>query len=103
MTFIIGDWNAKVGSQEITGVKGKFGLGVQNEAGQRLTGFGKRMPRSQQTPSSTMLKTNLHTHIQLVNAEIRLTICFAAEDGEALNNQQQQQQQKTGNWLWLRS
>ena len=37
--FIIGDWNAKVGSQEITGVKGKFGLGVQNEAGQRLTEF----------------------------------------------------------------
>ena len=33
---IIGDWNAKVGSQEIPGVKGKFGLGVQNEAGQRL-------------------------------------------------------------------
>ena len=39
MTFIIGDWNAKEGSQEITGVKGKFGLGVQNEAGQRLTEF----------------------------------------------------------------
>ena len=37
--FIIGDWNAKVGSQEIPGVKGKFGLGVQNEAGQRLTEF----------------------------------------------------------------
>ena len=37
--FIIGDWNAKVGSQEIPGVTGKFGLGVQNEAGQRLTGF----------------------------------------------------------------
>ena len=34
--FIIGDWNAKVGSQEIPGVTGKFGLGVQNEAGQRL-------------------------------------------------------------------
>ena len=32
--FIIGDWNAKVGSQEIPGVAGKFGLGVQNEAGQ---------------------------------------------------------------------
>ena len=31
--FIIGDWNAKVGSQEIPGVTGKFGLGVQNEAG----------------------------------------------------------------------
>ena len=37
--FIIGHWNAKVGSQEIPGVTGKFGLGVQNEAGQRLTDF----------------------------------------------------------------
>ena len=39
--FIIGDWNAKVGSQEIPGVIGKFGLGVQNETGQRLTEFGQ--------------------------------------------------------------
>ena len=37
--FIIGDWNTKVGNQEIPGVTGKFGLGVQNEAGQRLTEF----------------------------------------------------------------
>ena len=37
--FIIGDWNAKVGSQEIPEVTGKFSLGVQNEAGQRLTEF----------------------------------------------------------------
>ena len=37
--FIMGDWNAKVGSQEIPGVTGKFTLGVQNEAGQRLTEF----------------------------------------------------------------
>ena len=37
--FITGDWNAKVGSQEIPGVTGKFGLGVQYEAGQRLTEF----------------------------------------------------------------
>ena len=37
--FIIGDWNAKVGCQEIPGVTGKFGLGVQNEAGQRLIEF----------------------------------------------------------------
>ena len=35
--FIIGDWNAKVGNQEIPGLTGKFGLGVKNEAGQRLT------------------------------------------------------------------
>ena len=37
--FIIGEWNAKVGSHEIPGVTGKFGLGVQNEAGQRLAEF----------------------------------------------------------------
>ena len=37
--FIIGNWNAKAGSQETPGVTGKFGLGVQNEAGQRLTEF----------------------------------------------------------------
>ena len=37
--FIIGDWNAEVGSQEIPTVTGNFGLGVQNEAGQRLTEF----------------------------------------------------------------
>ena len=37
--FIIGDWNAKVGSQETPGVTGKFGLAVQNEAGQRLIQF----------------------------------------------------------------
>ena len=37
--FIIGDWNAKVGSQETHGVTGKFGLGIQNQAGQRLIEF----------------------------------------------------------------
>ena len=37
--FIIGDWNAKVGSQETPGITGKFGLGIQNEAGQRLIEF----------------------------------------------------------------
>ena len=42
--FIIRDWNAKVGSQEIPGVTGKFGLGVQNEAGQKVyQSFAKRM------------------------------------------------------------
>ena len=37
--FIIGDWNVKVGTQEVPGVTGKFGLGVQSEAEQRLTEF----------------------------------------------------------------
>ena len=40
--FIIGDWNAKVGSQDTSGVTGKFGLGIRNEAGQRLIEFSKR-------------------------------------------------------------
>ena len=40
--FHYGDWNAKVGSQETPGVTGKFGLGVQNEAGQRLMSSAKR-------------------------------------------------------------
>ena len=39
--FIIGDWNAKVGSQETPGVTSKFGLGIQNEAGQRLIAFSQ--------------------------------------------------------------
>ena len=41
-TFIVGDWNAKVGSQEISGVSDKFGLGVQNETWKRLS-FAKRL------------------------------------------------------------
>ena len=54
--FIIGDWNAKVRRQETPGVTGKFGLGVQNEAGQRLkefcqgecTGHSKHLPTTQE-------------------------------------------------------
>ena len=41
--FIIGDWNAKVGSQETSGLTGKFGLGVQSKAGQRLKSFVERI------------------------------------------------------------
>ena len=41
--FIIGDWNAKTGNQETPGVTGKFGLGVQNEPGQRLTVLPREM------------------------------------------------------------
>ena len=44
--FIIGDWNTKVGSQEILGVTGKFGLGVQNKVGQKLIGFCERTHQS---------------------------------------------------------
>ena len=44
--FIIGEWNAKVGSQEIPGVTGRFGLGIRNEAGQRLIQFYQETHRS---------------------------------------------------------
>ena len=61
--FIIEDWNAKVGSQEITGVTGKFGFGVQNEAGQRLTVLpGKRTGHSKH-PLPTAQEKTLHMDI----------------------------------------
>ena len=91
--FLIGDWKAKVGSQEIPGMAGKFGLGVQNEAGQRLTEFCQddTTHLSQQTPSSKNTRDDsAHGHHQMVNTEIRLTIFFAAKDGEALYSQQKQ-------------
>ena len=50
--FIIGDWNATVGSQEIPGVTGKFGLGGQNEAGQRIT----EMPRENTVIANNLLQ-----------------------------------------------
>ena len=52
--FIIGDWNAKVGSQETPGVTGKFGLGIQNEAGQRLI---RVLPREHTSHSKYSLPT----------------------------------------------
>ena len=60
--FIIGDWNAKVGSQEIPRVTGKFGLGVQNEASQRLTEFCQEdtlviAKRWRSSKGSTRIKT----------------------------------------------
>ena len=89
--FIIGDWNAKVGSQETLGVTGKFGLGMWNEAGQRLIEFPKKMHWSQQTPSSNNTREDsTHGHHQMVNTKIELIIFFAAKDGEALYSQQKQ-------------
>ena len=73
--FIIGNWNAKVGSQETPGVTGKFGLGVQNEAGQRLIEFCQ-----ENTLANTLFrqhKRRLCTWTyQMVNTEIILIIFF---------------------------
>ena len=56
--FIMGDWNAKVRSQETPGVTGKFGLGIQNEAGQRLIEFCQENALVIQTPSSNNTREN---------------------------------------------
>ena len=78
--FIIGDWNEKVEIQEIPGVTAKFGLGVQDEAGQRQQSFSKRPHWSWQTPSSN------NTRDTWASPDGQ----FAAKDGEALYSQQKE-------------
>ena len=86
--FIRGGWNAKVVSQEIPAVTGKFDLGVQNEAGQRLTEFCQETGLVIANLSSNDTRNDsTHGHYQMVNTEIKLTIFIAAKDGEALYSQ----------------
>ena len=61
--FIIGDWNAKVGSQETPGVTGIFGLGVQNEVGQRLVVFSRECTGHSKHPLPTTQEKTLHMDI----------------------------------------
>ena len=95
--FITGDWNAKARSQEIPGVTGKFGLGVQNEAGQRLTEFCQENTLvTAKTPSFNNTKDDsTYGHHQIVNTKIKLIIFFAAKGGEALYSQQKQDRELT--------
>ena len=85
--FITGDWNAKVGSQEIHGVTGKFGLGVQNEAGQRLIEFCQENALVTANTLFQQHKRRLYTWAS-PQYWIRLIIFIAAKDGEALYSQQ---------------
>ena len=83
--FIIGDWNAKVGSQETPGVAGKFGLAVWNEAGQSLIEFCQEDALViANTLFNNTREDSTHGHHQMVNTKIRLLIFFASKDGEAL-------------------
>ena len=94
--FIIGDCNAKVGSQEIPGVTGKFHPGIQNEARQMLTILPRECTGHSKCPVPTKkIDCSTHRHHQMVNTEIRLIIFFAAEDGETLYSQQIQDQELT--------
>ena len=87
--FIVGHSNAKVGSQEIPGVTGKFGLGVQIEAEQRLMEFYQE---NELVIANTVFQQHktTHGHHQMVSTEIRLIIFSVAKDGEALYSQQKQ-------------
>ena len=96
--FTIRDWNAKIGIQETTGVTGKFGLGIWNEAGQRL--IIEFCQENALVIANTLFqqhKRRLYTWTSPdgVNTEIRLIIFYAAKDGEALYSQQKQHQELT--------
>ena len=93
--FIIGDRNAKVGSQEIPGVTGKFGLGVQNEAGQRLTEFCQENSLVIANTLFQQQKRRLYTWASPNSQYRNQIIFFAAKDGEALYIQQKQDQELT--------
>ena len=80
--FIIGVWNAKLGSQEIPGITGKFGLGVQNKAGQRLKELCQENALLIENTLFQQHKRRLSTW--MVNTKMTLVIFFEANDGEAL-------------------
>ena len=79
------DWNAKVESQETPGVTGKFGLGIRNEAGQRLIEVCQENALVIANTLFQQHKRRLYTWTSpVVNTKIRLIMFFAAKDGEAL-------------------
>ena len=90
--FIIGDCNAKVGSQEIAGVTGKFGLGVQNEAGQRLIEFCQE---NALVIANILFQQHKTLHMDITRLSISKSddMFFAAKDGEAPYSQQKQDQE----------
>ena len=101
----MGDWKAKVRTEEIPGVMGKFDLVVQNEADQRLTEFCQENALVIADTLFQQHKRRLYTltspdgqyrnQINYIACKIRLIILFAAKDGEALYSQQKQDQEMT--------
>ena len=92
--FIAGDWNAEVGSQETPGVTRKFGLGVWNEAGQRLTEFYQENALVIAKLSSNKRDDSTYGRHHMVNTEMSLIISFAAKDGETVYSQQKKNDQE---------
>ena len=78
------EWGA-IAFEETPGVTGKFGLGIWNEAGQRLIEFCQENALViANTPSNNTREDSTHGHHQMVNTKIRMIIFFAVKDGEAL-------------------
>ena len=87
--FIIGDWNAKLRSQEKPGVTGKFGRGVQNEVGQRLTEFSHENVLVIVNTLFQQHKRRLYTWTSPDDQhQNQIGYILAAKDGEALYSQQ---------------
>ena len=94
--FIIGDWNAKVGSQETPGVTGKFGLEIRNEAGQRLIEFFQENALVIINTLFQQHKRRLYTWTSPDGQhQDQIDLFFAAKDGEALYSQHKQDQELT--------
>ena len=94
--FIIGDWNAKVGSQETLGVTGKFGLGIRNKAGQRLIEFCQENALVITNTLFPQHKRRLYTWTSPDGQhrnQIDYILC--SQDGEPLYSQQKQDQEMT--------
>ena len=99
--FIIGDWNAKVGNQETPGVTGKFGLGIRNEAGQRLIEFCQQNTLViANTLFPTTQEKTLHMDItrwSIPKSDWLYSLQPKMEKLYTVNKN------KTRSWLWLRS
>ena len=94
--FIIGDWNAKVGSQATPWVTSQFGLGIWNEEGQRLTDFCQE--NALVIANTLVQKHEMTLHMDITRwsiTESDLIIFFAAEDEEGLYSQQKQYRELT--------
>ena len=99
--FIIGDWNAKVGSQETPGVTGKFGFWVQNEAGQRLTEFCQENTLVVANTLFQQHKRQLYTWTSPNGQYWNQTdLHFLQPKTEKLYTFSKN---KMGSWLWLKS
>ena len=97
--FITGDWNAKIGSQEIPGVTGKFVLGIQHEAGQRLIEF-RQCTGHRKYPLQTTQEMTVHMGITRRSI---LTSDWLYSLQPKMKKLYTVWKNKTGSWLWLRS